>query len=220
MRVRSHTDCLTPLGLESEADLAHLQSAVGCLDKRLIELKKLSEEKCQDNPQRLKPSLDFLENQKAQAKKHQERVTKSLQEFKRFREKHQVKEEDLREQDENGIKIDKQIDTIGEFRLMSRHCSGVRKKRNLAFDTFLDRNHSHFIFADDGSLDSFGMETGLRADIESCIAGNFRSIGVASGGTSKRLLDKIDCDITAKLKVLKKGVCGGMYLCCLLLQDL
>ena len=61
----------------------------------------------------------------------------------------------------------------------------------------LDPNHSHFIFADNGSLgdQAFGIEVSLRADVESCAAGNFKGVGVKQTGAGGKILQKIDDQI-------------------------
>ena len=97
--------------------------------------------------------------------------------------------------DEEGPDCEKIRDFIGDFRGNTGKCGlqEADKDQDMTFDDFqkigklvsserarlgldpgveLDPNHSHFIFADDGSMNKFMAETKLRADIESCIAGS------------------------------------------------
>ena len=63
-------------------------------------------------------------------------------------------------------KVDSKVRRVEDFEEVSRICQAERRKRSIHAGSFLDPNHSHFIFADDGSLQNFGIETQLRADIE------------------------------------------------------
>ena len=63
---------------------------------------------------------------------------------------------------------------------------------------------SEYFFSDDGSL-NFGNEQKLRADIETCVAANFKGVGVKKTGMGGKILMKIDDKITQLLKDMKKG---------------
>jgi hypothetical protein len=79
----------------------------------------------------------------------------------------------------------------------------------------LEPNHSHFIFADDGSLD-FGIEAKLRADVLSCfslkqadVLSYFKGIGIQQmgkkPGAKNKILQRIDDRITRMHYKLNKG---------------
>ena len=66
---------------------------------------------------------------------------------------------------------------------------------------------NEILSSDDGSLD-FGIECKLRAEIESCVAANFRGVGVKQTGAGGKVLQNIDDEITRTLtNTLKKGEC-------------
>jgi hypothetical protein len=65
----------------------------------------------------------------------------------------------------------------------------------------LEPNHSHFIFADNGSLD-FGTEAKLRADVESCAAGVFMGVGAKQTDAGGKILQRIDDEITRMLQTV------------------
>lgn len=107
---------------------------------------------------------------------------------------------------------DKEIDQHGHdirtkrvemFEEVSKLVAKERKKRDF-FGAHLDPNHSHFIFADDGGLLNFGAETRLRADIESCVAGNFKMVGIDNGNGGK-ILHRVDGGISAMLNMYNYG---------------
>lgn len=106
---------------------------------------------------------------------------------------------------------DKEIDQYGldvrtkrveMFEEVSKLVEKERQKRDF-FGVHLDPNHSHFIFADDGSL-NFGGETRLRADIESCVAGNFKMVGI-DNGKGGQILQRVDGGISKMLEENKYG---------------
>jgi len=106
------------------------------------------------------------------------------------------------DKDSNGL--DKKTKRTELFQEVSKLGSKERKKRNF-FGANLDPNHSHFIFADDGGLLNFGGETRLRADIESCVAGNFNVVGI-DNGSGGRILHRVDEGISRMLETMKQGV--------------
>ena len=99
--------------------------------------------------------------------------------------------------------------TFREFQELGQTSAVHRKKRSgngaSIPGIMLEPNHSHFIFADDGSL-NFGTDAKLRADVESCIAGVFKGVGVKQTGVGGKILQRIDDGITRMLvHKLKKG---------------
>lgn len=131
--------------------------------------------------------------------KHGERPSHKAEreELLEFRRKYGIDTEDL---DQSGRdKKTKRTDLFGE---VSKLVSKERTKRNF-FGANLDPNHSHFIFADDGGM-TFGGETRLRADIESCVAGNFNVVGI-DNGSGGRILQHVDEGITRMLETMEKG---------------
>ncbi len=98
---------------------------------------------------------------------------------------------------------------ISEFRDVGEKSEKYREKvsqkgstKDVQIPHFtLEPNHSHFIFADDGSL-NFGTESKLRADVLSCFSVK-QAAGEISGG---KILQSIDDGITRMLvHKLKKG---------------
>ena len=131
--------------------------------------------------------------------KHGERPSHKAEreELLEFRRKYGIDTEDL---DQSGRdKKTKRTDLFGE---VSKLVSKERTKRNF-FGANLDPNHSHFIFADDGGM-TFESETRLRADIESCVAGNFNVVGI-DNGSGGRILQHVDKEITRMLETMGKG---------------
>ena len=87
--------------------------------------------------------------------------------------------------------------TFKEFQEEGKISGQHRSKRSIPQYT-LEPNHSHFIFADDGSLE-FGTDAKLRADVESCVAGIFKGVGVKQTGAGGKILRRIDDGITRML---------------------
>ena len=87
--------------------------------------------------------------------------------------------------------------TFKEFQEEGKISGQHRSKRSIPQCT-LEPNHSHFIFADDGSLDH-GTEAKLRADVESCAAGVYKGVGVMRTGAGDKILQRIDDEITRML---------------------
>ena len=117
-------------------------------------------------------------------------------------------EEKLKEENEkqNTYKVfkEKQIsrkalppNTFREFQELGETAGIHRSKVDLPHIS-LEPNHSHFIFADDGSLE-FGTDAKLRADVESCVAGIFKGVGVKQTGAGGKILRRIDDGITRML---------------------
>jgi hypothetical protein len=99
--------------------------------------------------------------------------------------------------------------TLREFQELGLAAGVHRKERSvngaLIPQIGLEPNHSHFIFADDGSL-NFGTDAKLRADVETCVAGVFKGVGVKQPGAGGKILQRIDDGITRMLvHKLKKG---------------
>jgi hypothetical protein len=87
--------------------------------------------------------------------------------------------------------------TFREFQELGETAGIYRSKLKLPHIS-LEPNHSHFIFADDGSME-FGTDAKLRADVESCVAGIFRGVGVKQTGAGGKILRRIDDWITVML---------------------
>ena len=122
-------------------------------------------------------------------------------ELHKFLNRCQVQDEDIK----NGLDVKTQ--RLELFEDVSKLVSKERHRRGF-FGTQLDPNHSHFIFADDGGLLNFGGETRLRADIESCVAGNFKMVGIDNGGGGK-ILQRVDQGISAMLENMNHGRLWG-----------
>jgi hypothetical protein len=101
-------------------------------------------------------------------------------------------------------KNDRKVQKLDDFHEKSQLSAKERQKRGLS-GSDLDPNHSHFIFADDGSIQNFGIEIKLRADIESCVAGNFRGVGVSKAGTGGKILQRVDDGIVKGISDMKQG---------------
>ena len=111
-------------------------------------------------------------------------------------------------------KNDDKVQKLHDFHEKSQLSAKERKKRGLS-GSDLDPNHSHFIFADDGSINNFGIEIKLRADIESCVAGNFRGVGVSKAGTGGKILQRVDDGIVKDISDMKHGnVARDLAMCC------
>ena len=194
---------LPPLGTEWEQPAPKARTEQIELNaKRLEKCKKGLQDLSQphgDGTPRSSRSQVILENCRRFLEKEQESL-KTVQcnreeqkkKFKEFWNKHRVRrKKDLRKLDSN------------KFKEASQTSKRERQKRKIAY-TDLDPNHSHFIFVDDGGL-GFGAEFQFRADIECCVAGNFKGVGATKPGSGGKVLERVDVQITRSLEKLQKG---------------
>ena len=136
---------------------------------------------------------DYFEKDNADEKRNKAQAVQ----LRNFLNRNQVQDEDIK----NGLDVKTQ--RLELFEDVSKLVSKERRKRGF-FGVQLDPNHSHFIFADDGGLLNFGGETRLRADIESCVAGNFKMVGIDNGSGGK-ILQRVDQGISAMLENMNQG---------------
>ena len=136
---------------------------------------------------------DYFEKDNADEKRNKAQAVQ----LRNFLNRNQVQDEDIK----NGLDVKTQ--RLELFEDVSKLVSKERRKRGF-FGVQLDPNHSHFIFADDGGLLNFGGETRLRADIESCVAGNFKMVGI-DNGSGGIILQRVDQGISAMLENMNQG---------------
>jgi hypothetical protein len=142
----------------------------------------------------LKPSFEYLRKRIKAVREKLDSETNARKKFREFKEKHGSTTHP---------------NTFREFQELGQTAGGHRKKRSENGASIpgiaLEPNHSHFIFADDGSL-NFGTDAKLRVDVESCVAGVFKGVGVKQTGVGGKILQRIDDGITRMLvHKLKKG---------------
>ena len=138
--------------------------------------------------QLLAPSLEFLQKRRDSLCRERDAEKVTRQKFDDFKQTH--------------VPLSKHPNTFREFQEIGETSKKQRAARSVPQSSVpqiaLDPNHSHFIFADDGSL-NFGTDAKLRADVESCVAGVFKGVGVKQTGAGGKILQKIDDEITKML---------------------
>jgi len=229
-------ECLPALGVESEGPEyveEFLSDEIDKIKRRIVKVNALDRAGLSKV---LKPAKEFLQRKLTGAQSQLKQMQESQKEFKKFLESCSIQEEDfIKLKDDHDVtwKVDSKVRKVEDFEEVSRICQHECKKRSMYDGSFLDPNHSHFVFADDGSLQNFGIETRLRADIErhhlrkvrsivtlnfiysgtdfeiffSCIAGNFRGIGVSEAGIRGKILQRLDDKISEMLIDEGKGEC-------------
>ena len=133
-----------------------------------------------ENPKLLEASQKFLKQQLEEIKKKIQKDEESVDTWRKFFDEYAL---------ENGF------ENWDDFVHLQQESERQRKARGIA-SVNLDQNHSHFIFAEDGGL-NFGAETQFRADLESCLAGNFTGVGASQPGCGGKILQRsVECTET------------------------
>ena len=121
----------------------------------------------------------ILQDRKIELEQQYQKVKKQRENYNDFLES--VKADEEADQTCNGDPFalsDTKIAHVEGFKETNHYCTQKRKEMGIHQNLSLDPNHSHFIFADDGSFE-FGTETQLRADVECCLAGALKGVGLS-----------------------------------------
>jgi len=142
--------------------------------------------------QLLKQAREYLEKRKAEVEDKCAEDQKAQEQWENFKINYGVPEKSPNGSGEGGTMFKDFLEIAEQSRRMR---SGMHRQDVQAFD--IDPNHSHFIFADDGSLNLLpnSEDTELRAAVQSCVAGVFKGVGVRQTGAGGKILQKIDDEI-------------------------
>jgi len=142
---------------------------------------------------------EYLRKNKAAVKDKSLEHEKALKNWKKFQRLHPAEQKVRQESKDPGLPLKDFLEKAEQSKMKRSGLNGVE-----AFD--IDPNHSHFIFADDGSLNFLpnSADTELRAAVQSCVAGVFKGVGVRQTGAGGKILQKIDDEITKMLRPPEK----------------